>query len=1007
MINGEESSRVASLEEIGRDASPSSSLHYSSCGESDFERYCSANSAMGTPSMCSSTGPFHDSLESEFGSFKGSFLSGDATEFENFSLGPSLKLSSLDITRLGDRGGIGFSDEGMTTNGYYNERVTSAGIENVNTNMIQETGFSEAMCGDLMGANVCDDEATAEMDSVNQLSDVDDKDFLCESDLQFHESGLVDRDDEHSDGDDSFSDHSGKNIYFPGNLLHKEESKAENDNPFLINSSTAFGTNDWNEFELEATELVDTRLDFSGFEERDKGCAESEGTSTKSFSAALKKLPDVAQAGKELEHTNVTVSTRHVSDAGDFRENVKDILRSSDLTVLNQREQGGISRHSITVRGSEDVSAEVKILVVPQSLVTEESLGNKQTEDRPLVMNYLQSCSADDVLDITPIELGNEDSSGAVCHLDSDVSLGLLHESSENAKQPNPFGDSTSETLLASWNSNKPSSRDSHPVINGLHVTNIQPKKENTEANDLYDDFVHDMEEILLDSGDSSGARYSKSDKMFQLQLSLPNRDGGQTATTSGLDDSSPVVSQRFRIDRVEVVGVKQKKGDVSLSERLVGVKEYTVYVIRVWSGKDKWEIERRYRDFYSLYRRLTSLFADQGWSLPTPWASVERESRKIFGTSPSAVAERTVLIQDCLNSVLQSRFFPALPSALLRFLSPQDASSSGSDSIMSPTGPAAASSSSYGNTISLVVDTRPHKSVKQLLEAQHYICAGCHIYFDDGATLVRDFVKALGWGKPRLCEYTGQLFCSSCHTNDMAVLPARVLHHWDFNRYPVSQLAKSYLDSTHDQPMLCVSAVNPFLSSKVPALNHIMSIQKKITIMLPYVHCSFCKTLNKGISTRRYLLESTDFFALRDLIDLSKGPFAALPAIVETVRRKILEHITEQCLVCCDVGVPCNARQACEDTSSLIFPFQEDDVSKCRSCGSVFHKRCFSRLSNCHCGAQLKPNKSSGEQLQVSEKKSDSASVLPLRFLSSLFGKIKKDKETTILMSSLPTNDL
>ncbi|CDY66954.1 BnaC01g42970D [Brassica napus] len=205
---------------------------------------------------------------------------------------------------------------------------------------------------------------------------------------------------------------------------------------------------------------------------------------------------------------------------------------------------------------------------------------------------------------------------------------------------------------------------------------------------------------------------------------------------------------------------------------------------------------------------------------------------------------------------------------------------------------------------------------------------------------------------------------------------------------------------------MLCVSAVNPFLSSKVPALNHIMSIRKRITIMLPYVHCPFRKTLNKGLSTRRHLLESTDFFALRDLIDLSKGPFAALPAIVETVRKKILEHITEQCLVCCDVGVPCNARQACDDTSSLIFPFQEDEVNKCRTCGLVYHKRCFSRLSNCHCGTQLKPNKSSAE-LQVSGKKSDSTSVLPLRFLSGLFGKTKKDTETTILMGSLPTNDL
>lgn len=49
----------------------------------------------------------------------------------------------------------------------------------------------------------------------------------------------------------------------------------------------------------------------------------------------------------------------------------------------------------------------------------------------------------------------------------------------------------------------------------------------------------------------------------------------------------------------------------------------------------------------------------------------------------------------------------------------------------------------------------------------------------------------------------------------------------------------------------------------------------------------------------------------------------AALPVMVETVSRKILEHITEQCLICCDVGVPCSARQACNDPSALIFPFQ------------------------------------------------------------------------------------
>ena len=74
---------------------------------------------------------------------------------------------------------------------------------------------------------------------------------------------------------------------------------------------------------------------------------------------------------------------------------------------------------------------------------------------------------------------------------------------------------------------------------------------------------------------------------------------------------------------------------------------------------------------------------------------------------------------------------------------------------------------------------------------------------------------------------------------------------------------------------MLCVIAVNPFLFSKVPALQHVTNVRKRIGAMLPYVRCPFRRTIYKGLGSRRYLLESTDFFALRDLIDLSKGVFA------------------------------------------------------------------------------------------------------------------------------------
>ncbi|KAK6920687.1 Phox homology [Dillenia turbinata] len=548
-------------------------------------------------------------------------------------------------------------------------------------------------------------------------------------------------------------------------------------------------------------------------------------------------------------------------------------------------------------------------------------------------------------------------------------------------------------------------------------------KMKNLEANDAYDEVVLDMEEILLDSGESP-RMFSHSKELGQSQLPSPLRDGGSTASTSGPDFTYPLTQPSRRIDGVEVVGAKQKKGDVSLSERLVGVKEYTVYRIRVWSGQEQWEIERRYRDFFTLYRRLKKLYTDQGWVLPPPWSLVEWESRKIFGNaSPDVVAERSVLIQDCLRSIIHCRFSSSIPKTLDWFLSPQNAVPSS----LVPSAPMPHLSyltgegdcenvCTLGVTISLIVETRPHKTTKQMLEAQHYTCAGCHRHFDEGKTLMHDFVQTFGWGKPRLCEYTGQLFCSSCHTNDTAVLPARVLHHWDFMQYPVSQLAKSYLDSIHDQPMLCVSAVNPLLFSKVPALLHVMGLRKKMGAVLPYVRCPFRRAIFRALGSRRYLLEVNDFFALRDLIDLSKGAFAALPVLVETVSRKIIEHVTEQCLVCCDVGVPCGARQACDDPSSLIFPFQESEVERCKSCESVFHKHCFNRLASCSCGVDLYVGNVTAPLKQLSSESQSTVDLLgrkvesPGGLLSTLFSKMRKENvwgskgnDNVILMGSLP----
>ncbi|KAI4977068.1 hypothetical protein ZWY2020_050675 [Hordeum vulgare] len=497
-------------------------------------------------------------------------------------------------------------------------------------------------------------------------------------------------------------------------------------------------------------------------------------------------------------------------------------------------------------------------------------------------------------------------------------------------------------------------------------------KMDNIDESDLFDDMVQEMEQILLNSGEPHEGGPSTDNRENNAHQNQHFRDGSTTASTSGTDDAyvHPLSSDPSKIDSVEVVGAKQRTGDVSFGERMVGVKEYTVYLLKVRSGENEWEIERRYREFYALYQQLKLFFSEKGLSLPSTWINVDKESSKMFGNaSPDVVNGRSALIQDCLCSLLVSNYPNGTPTPLVNFLSPgipayehsflkmlipqslkrlsSDLHAKDSDC----NGALHKDSTSMGKTISLVVEDRPQKSTRQLLEFQHYNCAGCHRHLDAGRTLLQELVQTIGWNRPRFCAYTGQLFCASCHTNDTAVLPARVLHHWDFSLYPVSQLAKAFLDSIYDQPMLCVSAVNPFLFAKVPALLNIMSIRKKIAAMLPCLQCPFRNSIFRGLGVRRYLLDGNDFFALRDLVDLSKGAFAALPVKVQTVSNRILEHITEQCLVCYDAGIPCAARQACDDPLALIFPFQEDEATRCGSCGSIFHKQCFRKIGVCPCG--------------------------------------------------------
>ena len=73
--------------------------------------------------------------------------------------------------------------------------------------------------------------------------------------------------------------------------------------------------------------------------------------------------------------------------------------------------------------------------------------------------------------------------------------------------------------------------------------------------------------------------------------------------------------------------------------------------------------------------------------------------------------------------------------------------------------------------TPSFILEVCPEKG----LTDQLFRCASCNIAFNSTTVIARQ------------CDYSGQYYCPACHHNDLAVIPARVVHNWDFSPRKVS----------------------------------------------------------------------------------------------------------------------------------------------------------------------------------------------------------------------------
>lgn len=83
-------------------------------------------------------------------------------------------------------------------------------------------------------------------------------------------------------------------------------------------------------------------------------------------------------------------------------------------------------------------------------------------------------------------------------------------------------------------------------------------------------------------------------------------------------------------------------------------------------------------------------------------------------------------------------------------------------------------------------------------------------------------------WSEPRRCDYTGLYYCPACHWGSRVVLPARVLHNWDFEERGVSRQAKQFLALMRNKPILHLKELNPHLFKFVEELSTVKVREKR-----------------------------------------------------------------------------------------------------------------------------------------------------------------------------------
>lgn len=221
----------------------------------------------------------------------------------------------------------------------------------------------------------------------------------------------------------------------------------------------------------------------------------------------------------------------------------------------------------------------------------------------------------------------------------------------------------------------------------------------------------------------------------------------------------------------------------------------------------------------------------------------------------------------------------------------------------------------------------------------QNQRCAGCGLQIDSKS---KEFHGIL------FCYYTGKFFCRlGCHSGRKAILPAFVLHKWDFTYYPISNFAVKFLEKIREEPLFHINDQNPSLYKRVKQLNKLLDLRYQLKSLMEYI--STCKNATESIhcfnsfEPQHFIKNDINLYSLEDFITIKRSK-KLLESCWSLVKESI-NHVSR-----CDY---CKARgYFCElcNKKDVLFPFEIGRIHQCAACHTCYHLFCYNHQANQKC---------------------------------------------------------